>query len=82
VHEVVALELLAVLLENPTDDSVEVHSSLRFSFQRAMHAPVCTTDIVNICLNYGHVSRLTGGCGVCEGMWSNTAGLNSSRTSW
>jgi len=25
-HELVALELLTVLLENPTDDSVEVHS--------------------------------------------------------
>jgi hypothetical protein len=32
VHEVVALELLAVLLENPTDDSVEVHSLVHFSF--------------------------------------------------
>ena len=25
-HELVALELLTVLLENPTDDSVEVHN--------------------------------------------------------
>lgn len=32
VHEVVALELLAVLLENPTDDSVEVRSLVHFSF--------------------------------------------------
>jgi pre-mRNA-splicing factor CWC22 len=31
-HELVALELLTVLLENPTDDSVEVHSLDHFSF--------------------------------------------------
>jgi hypothetical protein len=78
-HELVALELLTVLLKNPTDDSVEVHSlDLMYFLTFFILLTINNLLISGICV----CLSMIGGCGVCQRAWGNAVGLVSSRASW